>query len=83
VEEPVIVAFKPLLQVKRRRNTTVGVSSVIVGHETAATLVRLQALLAYTAHVGFALSSFRRAREYHRTVKKKKSRRELHRISRD
>jgi len=34
----------------------VGVSSVIVGHEAAATLVLLQASLAYPAHVGVARS---------------------------
>lgn len=41
-----------MARVKRRRNTTVGVSSVIVGHQ-AATLVLLQALRANT---GYALS---------------------------
>lgn len=65
-----------VVQVKRRRNTTVGVSSVIVGHEAVATLVLLQALLASNSAYGSALSPLvsvsceREARiEYHRTVK--------------
>lgn len=44
-----------MVQVKRRRNITVGVSSVIVGHE-AATLMLLQALLVNNFAYGSALS---------------------------
>lgn len=58
-----------IVEVKRRRNTTAGVSSVIVGHEAAATLVLLQALLANKLRSLSLLVSVPARIGYHRTVK--------------
>lgn len=57
-----------MVQVKRRRKATVGVSSVIVGHEAAATLMLLQALLANSSALSLLVSVPARARRASDTI---------------